>query len=442
MFTPSYLNGQHNEVDVIGGFEAFCHTDDIEILRDKLYHFHIAIKQSPVATAITDVNGRILFVNQQFLKITGYCREELLGNTPAMIKSGLTPEYVYQQMWQTLRAGKVWCGELLNRKKNGELYWEREVITPVKNRYGETVSFVAVKEDITVKKHQESELRLLATAFETGQATLITDAEMTIEKVNQAFTDITGYLAGEVVGKTPKIFKSGRHQPMFYCELWETLLATGHWEGEIWNRNKYGDIYPIWQSITAVYDEFGKIRNYVAVFHDISNRKRFEQELERQALQDHLTGLGNRRAFDEAIRQAIRQAEQENMAFSLIIFDIDHFKSVNDKYGHEVGDAILKQLAVTAGQCLRSTDMLSRWGGEEFTILLPHTSGKGTEVFAERLRRQVAESRFQGLSVTISLGVTQYRARDDINSMMTRADEALYQAKRSGRNSVVVNIST
>lgn len=409
---------------------------DLDTLRAKFYQLHIAVEQSPAATAITDTEGRIEYVNQRFLEVTGYSREELIGKTPAMIQSGMTPESVYRELWQALRSGQVWRGELQNRKKNGELYWEAETITPVRDDSGRIVRFVAVKEDITERKHQEEELRLLASVFQTGQATLITDPEMRIERVNQAFTDITGYLPEEVIGQTPRLFKSGHHDKTFYSQLWRSVLETGHWQGEIWNRNKYGDIYPLWQSITAVHDQAGNVRHFIAVFHNIAERKRLEEELEQQATRDHLTGAHNRRAFDSAMRMAVRQAERSDTTFSLLLFDVDRFKSVNDQHGHETGDVVLKRLAALVSQTLRSTDLLARWGGEEFAILLQDTSAQGGAVFAERLRQQVEETRLHGLAVTISLGIAEYRRGDSAEEILARADGALYWAKRSGRNRV------
>ncbi|GKW50431.1 sensor domain-containing diguanylate cyclase [Halomonas sp. NCCP-2165] len=399
----------------------------------------VAIEQSPVATAITDAEGRFEFVNRRFIAVTGYRRDELLGQTPALIKSGHTPLAVYQSLWRTLEAGEVWRGELLNRKKSGELYWEAEIITPVRDEVSGAVRYVVVKEDITQRKRHESELRLLATAFETGQATLITDAEMRIERVNAAFTAITGYRAEEVVGETPRLFKSGRHDDAFYAALWEAVLSTGHWQGEIWNRNKAGEVYPLWQSITAVRDDNGEIRNFVAVFHNISERKRMERELAQQATRDHLTGVLNRRGFDDALAEALAEARCLDRPLSLLIFDIDHFKAVNDRYGHERGDAVLQALARRVQACLRSSDLLARWGGEEFTLLLPGTDVPGARVIAERLRQTVASARFAGLEVTISLGGSRYRRGDSGAALLQRADAALYRAKEGGRNRVVMD---
>ncbi|WP_338035587.1 diguanylate cyclase [Billgrantia antri] len=436
--TISELETAHGSAGVAAAMAGPHSSSDIDTLRAKFYQLYIAVEQSPAATAITDTEGRIEYVNRRFLEVTGYSREELIGKTPAMIRSGLTPDIVYRDLWQTLRSGQVWRGELQNRKKSGELYWEAETITPVRDDSGQIVRFVAVKEDITERKRQEEELRLLASVFQTGQATLITDPEMRIERVNQAFTDITGYLPEEVIGHTPRLFKSGRHDKAFYAQLWQEVLETGHWQGEIWNRNKYGEIYPLWQSITAVSDEAGKVRHYIAVFHNIAERKRLEEELEQQATRDHLTGAHNRRAFDTAMRKAIRQAERSDNTFSLLLFDIDRFKSVNDQHGHDTGDAILKRLATLVNQTLRSTDLLARWGGEEFAVLLQDTSASGASTFAERLRQQVAETRLHGLAVTISLGIAEYHRGESPDEMLARADGALYRAKRAGRNRVGV----
>ncbi|WP_238984335.1 sensor domain-containing protein [Billgrantia kenyensis] len=431
-------NDKHPGAGGSGGWREIL-KGSYESLSHELKHFYTAVEQSPLATGITDPSGRLLYVNQRFVEVTGYSREELLGNTPGMIKSGKTDRSTYQAMWATLRKGQVWRGELLNRRKNGEEYWEDELITPIVDDQGKITSFVLVKQDISARKRQEDQLSMMATAFETGQATLIAGADMRIEQVNQAFTQITGYSADEVIGETPRMFKSGRHGPEFYAELWKTLRETGHWQGEIWNRNKQGKIYPVWQSITAVKEERGEVRHYVSVFHDIADRKSVERELAEEATRDHLTGAANRRAFDRALVTAVRAAREQGAEIALLLFDIDHFKSVNDHHGHEVGDRILLALTELVQKRLRKNDLLARWGGEEFTLLLLDTPLKGAWQLAERLRHDIEHARLPGPRVTVSIGLTGYRSGDSARDLIQRADAALYRAKRSGRNRVEVN---
>ncbi|PMR77701.1 sensor domain-containing protein [Billgrantia endophytica] len=287
-------------------------------------------------------------------------------------------------------------------------------------------------------RRQQEELRLMAAAFETGQATLITDTDTRIIRVNQAFTRITGYRLEDVLGQTPHLFKSGRHGPGFYAMLWNRLMAKGHWQGEIWNRNKHGQVYPIWQSITVVKGDDDQVLHYVAVFHDITERKRIERALAREASSDHLTGVANRRSFDRALVKAVKSAQAEERELVLVLFDIDHFKRVNDIHGHDVGDEILLLLARCVQDRLRKTDLLARWGGEEFTLLLSDTPLSGALQLAERLRRDVARAIFPGPTVTISIGLTRFQPGDSARDLLTRADRALYRAKQNGRNRVEV----
>ncbi|MFO8044909.1 MAG: diguanylate cyclase, partial [Halomonas sp.] len=288
---------------------------------------------------------------------------------------------------------------------------------------------------IETMSHRE-QLRLMATAFETGQATIITDARLRIQRVNRAFTRITGFSPGDVLGETPRLFRSGRHGPEFYARLWEALNKHGHWQGEIWNRNKRGEVYPVWQSITAVIGDDSEVRHYVSVFHDIAERKRIEQTLTREASRDHLTGAANRRTFDRALISLVRSAQARGGELSMMLFDIDHFKAVNDNHGHDVGDAVLHTLTHLVQKRLRKTDLLARWGGDEFTLLLPDTPLQGACQLAERLRADVEDADMPGPGVTISIGLVGFKDGDSARDLLLRVDGALYRAKHAGRNRV------
>ena len=287
------------------------------------------------------------------------------------------------------------------------------------------------------RQRSASELRLMAAAFESGQAILITDVEGRIQRVNDAFTRITGYSEGEVVGRNPSILQSGQHDRAFYERLWGELRVHDHWEGEIWNRRRNGNIYPEWESITAVRNEWGQVEHYVAVFHDISEQKRLEAELEHEASTDRLTGACNRLRFDTELESALARFHRYGTETALIMFDMDHFKWFNDTRGHDAGDRVLREITERVANAIREPDTLARWGGEEFTLILPETDTEGARDLAERLRRAVGDEPVADAGhVTISLGVTRMGAGDDADSLLKRLDNALYRAKELGRNTV------
>lgn len=293
--------------------------------------------------------------------------------------------------------------------------------------------------DITRRRALEADHRLLAIAFHTNQALMITDPAETIERVNTAFTTITGYTAKEAVDANPKILASGQHDTAFYAALWGQLKEQGHWEGEIWNRRKNGEIYPEWQSINAVRDEQGRIAHYLAVFHDITEQKRLEAELKRLATHDRLTGIYNRAKLYELLEIAREENERYGTPFSVVMFDVDHFKAVNDRLGHQAGDEALRKLTHRIDGGLRETDAFGRWGGEEFLVLASHADVQDAAELAERLRARVARTPFEEIgTITISLGVAAYEPGETAEGLERRVDNALYAAKEVGRNRIAI----
>jgi len=285
----------------------------------------------------------------------------------------------------------------------------------------------------------EKHLRLAAAVFEhTTEAILITDADVNIVTVNPAFSRITGYGADEVLGKSPNLLQSGRHDSEFYRTLWTDLKQRGQWQGEIWNRRKDGSIYPELLAINVVRDEHDQIVNYLAVFTDIRDFKHLQEELTFLAHHDPLTGLPNRTLFNLQLQQAIERAKRKASLFALLCLDLDRFKPVNDSYGHPVGDKLLIEVAQRLKAVLRSVDSVSRIGGDEFNLLLDELeSPEAAGLAADRLIAAIAQPfEIDGHCIDIgaSIGIALWqRDATDIVTLHRHADAALYQAKAAGR---------
>lgn len=268
---------------------------------------------------------------------------------------------------------------------------------------------------------------------------IITDAEGTIESVNPAFSTLTGYSAEEVVGKRAAILQSGRHGHDFYATMWQSLKADGRWQGEIWNRRKDSSIYPEWLTITQILDEEGGGHHYVGIFNDISDRKQSEEQIRSMAYFDPLTGLPNRRMFNDRMSVAIPQMRRNGRKLAVQFIDLDLFKLVNDTLGHSVGDKVLQEMAARIKQCIRDGDTVSRIGGDEFTIIQPDLYDvEDSLLLAQRVTEAIRRP-FQidghELDMTSSIGISIFP--DDGESaevLIKNADTAMYRAKELGRN--------
>jgi diguanylate cyclase (GGDEF)-like protein/PAS domain S-box-containing protein len=296
------------------------------------------------------------------------------------------------------------------------------------------------------RQDQLADLHLAAHAFETLEGIFITDPTGRIERVNTALTEITGYTTEELVGQNPRLFKSGRQDEAYYRHFWDTLRREGRWQGEIWNRRKNGEIYPSWQSITAVRRSDGSTSHYVAALLDMSERKAAEARIERLAYYDELTGLANRRLLQSRIEQSLAHAVRSDMYGALIFVDLDHFKNINDALGHAVGDALLELVAHRLKIHLRSEDTVARLGGDEFVILLPslhtdrQTSASQAQSVAEKIRMTLNDPyplSGNPYHVSPSIGVTLFpEGIRDADELLKRADTAMYRAKAQGRNCI------
>lgn len=353
------------------------------------------------------------------------------------------------------RVNQAYTGSLSDRKPyqithrlqmpDGRIKWVEERCSSSFDQDGKPLRSIGTVQDVTQRESLATELRIAAVAFETQEAILVTDNNAIIIRVNKAFEEITGYSQEEVLGKNPRLLSSGRHDKAFYQEMWSAINQDGRWSGEVWDRRKDGGIYPKWLTITAVKNA-GAITHYVAVFVDITERKKAEEEIRNLAFYDPLTHLPNRRLMQDRIHLALGQSDRSQSYCALMFLDLDHFKVLNDTKGHEYGDKMLVEVAERLSACVRETDSVARFGGDEFVILLEHMSQNQDEAVAQAGR--IAEKMRDALSQPYqlddvvhnsspSIGVVLFRGVEKpIDELLKQADLAMYQAKAGGRNQV------
>jgi len=298
-----------------------------------------------------------------------------------------------------------------------------------------------ISERYAAQLQAEASLRLHATAFHSAhEGITLTDAEGNILDVNPAFSRITGFERAEVIGRNPRVLKSGRHDRAFYAAMWKSITENGSWRGEIWNRNKYGEVYPELLSISAVRDAGGKLTNYVAVFADISRLKEQERQLTQLAYYDSLTELPNRSLLADRIGLAMSQTRRARGGLMAVCYlDLDGFKPVNDTWGHEVGDQVLVEMSRRLRDALRGGDTVARLGGDEFVLLLLGLdSVEECDQATERLLHAISQplqSTPEPVSLSASIGVTLFPLDDgDADTLLRHADQAMYQAKQEGKD--------
>ena len=288
---------------------------------------------------------------------------------------------------------------------------------------------------------QETSLKQAAAVFDsTQEGVLVTDPNQRIVHVNPAFSRITGYSTEEVLGQTPKLFASGKHDAAFYQQMWLALKANGEWSGEIWNRRKNGEVYPQWQNLRCIHDNQGKLSHYVAVFSDLSALKRSRDELDQLAHYDPLVNLPNRLLFTERAKQDLERARANKRSGALLLIDLDHFKDINESLGHSLGDALLQAVSARLSEHLEKSMTLGRLGGDEFALLCEGYGAEKATALALRILDRLNEPFHIGeqeLFSSASIGIVLYPYPTDVQNveqLMRNADSALFKAKSSGRS--------
>ena len=389
-------------------------------------------KNSSVMLLIDPGTGLIIDANKAAKTYYGNTPVALIGRSITTINT-LSAQRIAEEM-QNSRLENRAHFFFRHRLASGEIREVEVYSTPVHSG-GRSLLF-SIVHDITARKRAEQQLQLVANVFtHAREGVMITAANGQIIDVNQSFSRITGYARDQVIGETPRLFKSDRHPPEFYAQMWSTLRETDQWIGEIWNQRKNGEVYAEAKNISAVRDRHGELLHYVALFSDITVFKQHAIALQKAAHYDALTGLPNRVLLAERMQQAMAHARTHAQRLAVAYLDLDGFKPINDGHGHAIGDQLLKQLAGRMKQVLPEGDTFARLGGDEFVAVFVDTdASRLTQLLAAAaLPVEIGEL---SLRVSASLGVTYYPQTDEVepDQLLRQADQAMYQAKLAGKN--------
>ncbi|MFG0381757.1 bifunctional diguanylate cyclase/phosphodiesterase [Pseudomonas sp. zbq_18] len=401
--------------------------------------FAKAFHASPDGMLITRLSdGQVLEANEGFSRITGHDYQHAIGRTTAELGIWVDPNDRLRLIDHVSRQGmtrdfRAWIYNNRGQRRLGELAAQPITID-------DEPCMLTIARDITEREQMQERLHQAATVFEsTAEGVMITDLEQRITAVNRAFTDITGFTEAEALGQTPRLLASGKHDSAFYAAMWHQLAAEGHWQGEVCNKRKNGELYPEWLTISAVRDQSGQITHFVGVFADISSLKQAQDRLDYQAHHDPLTGLPNRMLFENRLDNALKDARADNQCGAVLFLDLDRFKHINDSLGHPVGDQLLKAIALRLREQLRDIDTVARLGGDEFIVLLPglHQPRDAERVATKLLACFGAPFQAEGheFFTSASIGISLFpQDGNDVPTLIKNADAAMYSSKAKGRN--------
>ncbi len=434
------LSAEHANACTAGSEQVFAIPDCIPT--DLLNAF---LKHCPAMILVLDRFGKVLLANPAFThffsrpsssdlpSVIGCFLPELFDETLSLRFSGYIKTILEESQTKTYEY------EFL--AANQQLYYLQTTVFLIVDSQDSRKNIGFITTDISAKMTIELRTQNAMQIFNEGsEGIMLTDAQTRIISVNRAFEQITGYSAHEVIGKKPSVLSSGTHDVYFYQNLWQVINTQGHWEGEIWNRRKSGQLYPQWLNISRVPKSGSIVKNYIAVFSDITERLASQKFIESLAYFDSLTGLANRNLLRERIDHLINIANRNGQSFTLLFIDLDKFKDINDMHGHDVGDKLLVELSGTMQHLFRDSDTLCRLGGDEFVVVLPETNEQLALSKATQLVELIAQPWQIGelkLKITASIGLVEFpRDGHDYLTLLKHADSAMYRAKAAGKNQV------
>jgi diguanylate cyclase (GGDEF)-like protein/PAS domain S-box-containing protein len=405
----------------------------------ELEAFKSAIENSDNSIVVTNTHKEIIYVNDTFEKRTGYSKDEVIGKNPNILKSGLVSENVYQEMNDALFEGRKWQGELINKRKDGSIFYEKSSIVPVVVK-DKIVQYIGIKLDITQYKLQDQRLKQAAAVYEnTGDGILITDKNQIILSANPAFEEMFGYSQDELINKEPMLIQTKQRDKLFYDQMWHKVRYTNRWSGKVYNKTKDGKILPIWLTIAVIKDKDGEVQNYIGIYTDLSEIIATQEKAEYLAYHDSLTNLPNRAYLDMHLSDLISAASDSNQQLAVLFIDLDRFKIINDTLGHSVGDAMLIEIGNRIKDIIDKNILFARIGGDEFVVVLRDIKAKKKSIIlAEQILnvvRKPIKAYSYHLNTTASIGITLYpdHAKDK-QKLLQYADAAMYAAKENGKD--------
>ncbi len=412
--------------------------DRCTVAKDALAQYEQILSTTSDHISILGCDYRYQAVSHSYLEAHRQSKEQIVGHTVAELLGQDTFERLVKP-----NLDRCFTGEIVNYQAwfefagCGRRYMD---VTYFPCFEGAAVPRIVVSShDITALHEAQACERMAHSVFEnTSEAIVITDAEANIVDVNPAYCELTGYAREEVLGKNPRFAQSGHHDQAFFRDMWNSLNQHGRWQGEIWDRRKNGEIFPKLMSINAIKDEAGLVVKYVGLFSDISVIKDMQEQLQQLAYYDPLTKLPNRALFRQQLQRELAIAERYQRRFAVLFIDLDHFKYVNDSLGHSVGDQLLAKAASRLRDCLRTSDFVSRFGGDEFTAILVNPD-KAEQVagvaqtIIDRLSQPFSIAGRQ-LYIGASIGIFLYPDNgQDLENILRQADTAMYHAKECGK---------
>jgi len=419
-------------------------SDDISRIRHELDEKHVlsaVLHQSlGVGLVVADPAGTVHYMNPAAAGVFELAPAQASRATLMdLFQANDLPTVHLQPAFDAARQGSSYEYDL--GRQDGASHRELHVrMAPIQDQDGRFLGLVQAIQDVTDQKLAERKLKQAASIFEnTIEGVIVADAQANIVSVNPAFCRITGFREEEVRGRNPRFLGSGRQDRVFYERMWKTLLSTGYWQGEIWNRRKSGEAYAEWLTINVIKDAAGNPHNYIAVFADITSAKRVHDEFEFLAHHDPLTRLPNRLLFNARLTHSLSRSIRARLPLAVLMVDLDGFKLINDQFGHAAGDKVLEAIGARLAAKVRDEDTVARLGGDEFAIVLEdlESNAIATDIARKLIQSIALPIDLNGVtvSVTASIGIAISSQSEDGPSQLLRyADEALYLAKSAGKN--------